>query len=55
MAEEVLTNKEQEIANWKAKAYDCLANIEALQRQLQQINQEIARLSQPEPVVPEEK
>jgi len=36
----------EEIKELKAQAYDCLANIEYFQKQLQQINAKIQELSQ---------
>jgi hypothetical protein len=37
-----------ELITLKAQAYDCLANIEHLQKQLQEINQKIAQKMQEE-------
>jgi hypothetical protein len=37
-----------ELMELKAQAYDCLANIEHLQKQLQEINQKIAQKLQEE-------
>ena len=48
--------KQQSLLRWKAHAYDVLANIEALQRELQATNQKIAEEMQKQPAQkPEEK